>query len=206
MNSADWRALIEAYLDGRLSAEAFARRFNDAWEKSRNAGIRPLRAISELQVVVESFYADVLDAQEDGQINDDELREAARRARRDLESDPPPATTFEPQSGQESMRVFSVQLQGCARAGCLIALIWVGLCLLQIYYVSQAIQNNWGWDAFPSVVVGLVLAFVPIIGNVLAFFGATENGWPVWVAAIVFFGAPIAAWVSGWWRWRRFRR
>ncbi len=205
MSSADWRALIEAYLDGRLSAEAFARRFNDAWDQGRRAGQRAPRAIAELQVVVEGFYADVLDAQEDGQVNDDELREAARRARNGVEDDGAPATSFEPMGGPEAMRAITVQLNGCARVGCLVALIWLGLCLLQIHYVSEAIQNDWGWDAFPSVIVGLLLAFVPIVGNALAFIGATENGWPAWMAAVVFFAAPVAAMISGWWRWRRFR-
>ncbi|HWA00940.1 MAG TPA: hypothetical protein VG841_11570 [Caulobacterales bacterium] len=203
MNAGDWRALIEAYLDGRLSAEAFARRFNDAWSQSRRAGERAPRAVAELQVVVEAFYADVLDAQEDGRVNDDEMREAARRARPQLDAAVTP--TIETMGGPENIRAFSVQLGGCARVGCVAGLVWLALCLLQIHYVSEAIQHSFGWDAFPSVLVGVVIAFVPIVGNALAFLGATQNGWPAWMAAVVFFAAPVMAMLSGWWRWRRFR-
>ena len=54
MTSGDWRALIEAYLNGRLSAEAFMRRFVDAW---RNSGSPVPNAIAALQSHVEAFEA-----------------------------------------------------------------------------------------------------------------------------------------------------
>ncbi|MBS0386640.1 MAG: hypothetical protein JSS00_14965 [Proteobacteria bacterium] len=77
MSPADWRALIEAYLDGRLSAEAFMRRFVQAWQDSDHPAPR---AIADLQVVVEAFEADVRAAMEDSQVNDDEMRRAAQNA------------------------------------------------------------------------------------------------------------------------------
>ena len=77
MNAADWRALIEAYLDGRLSAEAFMRRFVEAWRQSEGGAPR---AIADLNVVVEAFEAEVMAAMEDGQVNDDEMRRAAQNA------------------------------------------------------------------------------------------------------------------------------
>ncbi|MFN3466037.1 MAG: hypothetical protein ACK4X1_18375, partial [Terricaulis sp.] len=61
MSPSDWRALIEAYLDGRLSAEAFMRRFVDGWRAS--GGAVP-RAIAAMQTTVEAFEADVLEAGE----------------------------------------------------------------------------------------------------------------------------------------------
>ena len=204
MTSADWRALIEAYLDGRLSAEAFMRRFIEAWQHSPSA---IPHAIAGLQPHVEAFEARVGQAQEEGAINDDELRQAAQRALSNLGEDSNVAPqTFDRTRAREEMRRFSVQLTGCAGIGCIIALIWVALCILQIYFVSEWIQQALGWGAWPSAVVGFILAFVPIIGNVLAFLGATQEGWPVWVAAIVFFAAPAATLISGWTRWRRYGR
>jgi len=200
---ADWRALIEAYLDGRLSAEAFMRRFIEAWRASDG---RVPGAIASLQSHVEAFEADVTDAREDGVVNDDELRQAAQRARAMLGEDPGPTIapqTFDRTRAREDFRRFQVQATGCAGVGCVIALIWVALCILQIYFVSEWIQAEFEWGAWPSAVAGFILAFVPIIGNVLAFLGATQEGWPSWLAAIIFFAAPAATLISGWTRWRQ---
>ena len=200
---ADWRALIEAYLDGRLSAEAFMRRFVEGWRAS--AGRVP-GAVASLQSHVEAFEAQVLDAQEEGVVNDDELRQAAQRALSMLEEDTGPAVaphTFDRTLAREDVRRFQVQMSGCVGVGCIIALIWVALCILQIYFVSEWIQAEFEWGAWPSAVIGFVLAFVPIIGNVLAFLGATQEGWPAWLAAIIFFAAPAATLISGWTRMRQ---
>ena len=203
MTPADWRALIEAYLDGRLSAEAFMRRFVEGWRAS--AGRVP-GAVASLQSHVEAFEAQVLDAQEEGVVNDDELRQAAQRALSMLEEDTGPAVaphTFDRTRAREDVRRFQVQMSGCVGVGCVIALIWVALCILQIYFVSEWIQAEFEWGAWPSAVIGFVLAFVPIIGNVLAFLGATQEGWPAWLAAIIFFAAPAATIISGWTRMRQ---
>ncbi|MBL8536050.1 MAG: hypothetical protein JNM59_01460 [Hyphomonadaceae bacterium] len=202
MTPADWRALIEAYLDGRLSAEAFVRRFIEGW----TAGAPLPRAIADLQVVVEQFEARVRDAGEEGAVEDDDLRQAAQRARALLQEEPAVAPhTFDRTRAREDMRRFQVQMTGCAGVGCLLALIWVGLSLLQVFFVIEWVQRNFEWPALFSTIGGFVLAFVPVIGNVLAFLGATEFWhWPTWVAAIVFFAAPAATLISGWTRWRRF--
>ncbi|MEQ1489840.1 MAG: hypothetical protein ABL932_04760, partial [Terricaulis sp.] len=140
MSPADWRALIEAYLDGRLSAEAFMRRFVDGWRTS--SGSAP-RAIVALQSTVEAFEAEVLDAGEEGAVNDDELRQAAERALANLGEEPPVAPhTFDRTRAREDMRRFQVQMRGCAGLGCVIALIWVALCLLQINFVIEWIHAN----------------------------------------------------------------
>jgi hypothetical protein len=207
VTAADWRALIEAYLDGRLSAEAFMRRFMDAW---RAGGERP-RAVEALQSHVEAFEADVLEAGEDGAVNDDELRQAAQRGLANLaeESDAPVSAqqTFDRTRAREDIRRFSFQATGCLGIGCIIALVWVALGVLQINYVIVELQLVFGTGA-PIIAfgAGLVLAFVPIIGNVLAFLGATHQGWPTWLAAIVFFAAPAVTIISGWTRWRRYQR
>lgn len=202
MTPGDWRALLEAYLDGRLSAEAFMRRFVDAW---RAVSGRVPGAIATMQAHVEAFEAAVLAAGEEGVVDDDELRQAAQRALYNL-TDEPTITpqTFDRTRAREEMRRMQIQVRGCAGIGCLIAIVWVALCLLQITFVSDWIQNAFGWSAWPSAFVGFFLAFVPIVGNVLAFLAATElRDWPTWLAAVVFFAAPAATLLSGWSRWRR---
>ena len=205
MTSAEWRALIEAYLDGRLSAEAFMRRFVDAWRVSASARPRPIAA---MQPTVEAFEAAVLRAGEEGAVSDDELRQAAARAHSALAEEPAVAShTFDRTRAREDMRRFRIQMHGCAGAGCAIAALWVALCLLQIIFVSDWVQQTLGWSAWPSAFVGFFLAFVPVAGNVLAFLDATQfRDWPWWLAALVFFAAPAATLFSGWSRWRRFRR
>ena len=208
MNAADWRALIEAYLDGRLSAEAFMRRFMEGWNTS---GVRPPRAIADLQVHVEAFEADVTAALEDAQVNDDEMRRAAQNALGELRDDDgpprPQAQTFDRARAREDVRRFGFQMSGCAGMGCVIALAWLALCLLQINFVSDYVQQTLHLSAWPSAFLGFFLAFVPIVGNLLAFLDATQfRGWATWVAAVVFFAAPFVTMLSGWSRWRRYRR
>ncbi|MBC7769882.1 MAG: hypothetical protein H7124_13955 [Phycisphaerales bacterium] len=202
MNPGDWRALIEAYLDGRLSAEAFMRRFVDAWRASRGAAPR---AIALMQPHVEAFEAQVNEAREDGAVSDDELRQAAQRALTNLSEEPTVSPhTFDRVRAREDMRRFEVQFSRIAGLGCLIALAWVALCVLQVFVVIEWVQLSFAWPALPSTIVGAVLAFVPVIGNVIAFMGATEIwNWPAWLAAIVFFAAPAVTIFSGWTRWRR---
>lgn len=200
MNAADWRALIEAYLDGRLSPEAFARRFLEGVASSTTGP----QAIEDLYPAVEAFNEEAQRA--DGYTtNDDDMRMAASRALRALREEPAisPSHTFDRTRAREELRRFQVQMTGCAGIGCAIFALWIGLCVLQIYYVSEWIQSQFEWGAWPSAVLGFILAFVPIIGNVLAFLGATQEGWATWAAAIVFFAAPAATLLSGWSRWRR---
>jgi hypothetical protein len=203
VTAGDWRALIDAYLDGRLSAEAFARRFVESWRASRGQPVS--HAIQDLLVTVEAFEADVLEAQEEGAVSDDELRNAAQRARANLNEETPVSPhTFDRTRARDDMRRFQVQMSGCAGAGCIIALIWVALCVLQINFVIEWIHANWIDNVWLSALIGFFLAFVPIVGNVLAFLGATAAGWPMWIAAIIFFAAPAATILSGWSRYRRY--
>jgi len=204
MSAADWRALIEAYLDGRLSPEAFMRRFVEAWESSRE----PIpEAVARLQPHVEAFEAQLSEEREEGAVNDDELRQAAQRALAGLAEDIIVSPhTFDRTRAREDMRRFEIRVQRLAGLGCLIAFAWVALCILQINYVIEWIHANLIANVWLSAILGFFLAFVPVIGNVLAFLGSSAAGWPTWVAAIVFFAAPAATFLSGWTRWCRPRR
>jgi hypothetical protein len=134
------------------------------------------------------------------------MSQAAQMARRDLSDEPPlTAHTFDRTRAREDMRRFRIQVAGCAGAGCVIALAWVALCVLQVFIVIEWVQDAFNLPALIATVMGAVLAFVPIVGNVLAYLGATEIwNWPAWVAAIVFFAAPAVTILSGWSRWRRY--
>lgn len=201
MTVVDWRALIEAYLDGRLSADAFARRFSEAWIAQANDRFRPPQAVTDLFAAVEQ-YADAGPA--DG--NDDDMRQSATRALAQLASEPPVAQhTFDRTRAREEMRRFQIHMRGCAGAGCLLAVIWIALCVLQINFVIEWIHANLIDNVWLSAVLGFFLAFAPVVGNLLAFLGASAAGWPAWLAAIVFFAAPAGTLLSGWARWRRHR-
>ncbi|MGD9814176.1 MAG: hypothetical protein AB7Q23_01445 [Hyphomonadaceae bacterium] len=199
MPLADWRALIEAYLDGRISADGFARRFNEAWIAQANARVGAHPALSGLFGAVEQFSESDPES-----ANDDDMRQAAQRALAELGEEPAIAPhTFDRTRAREEMRRFQVHMTGCAGVGCLLVLVWVALCVLQINFVIEWIHANVIPNVWLSSVVGFFLAFVPIVGNVLAFLGATAAGWATWLAALVFFAAPAVTLFSGWSRWRR---
>ncbi len=205
MTPAEWRALIEAYLEGRIGPDAFSRRLLEAARAERARGGRLPSAIEQLALAAEAFEADNAAHRQD-EPNDEALLETARRAIAPIEDmSPTTARTHDRARAREDMRRFSVQMSGCAGMGCVIALIWLGLCLLQVSAVSAQVQAYLGWSAAPATFAGFALAFIPVVGNVIAFFGATDQwGWAVWQAALVFFAAPAATLFSGWARWRQY--
>lgn len=177
------------------------RRFIEAWQNSPRA---IPQAIVALQPHVEAFESQVAETREEGAVNDDELRQAAQRALFNLGEDVSVGPqTFDRTRAREEVRRFEIHVKRLASLGCLIAFIWVALCVLQINYVIQWIYENAIPNVFLSAIIGFFLAFVPIVGNLLAFLGATQEGWPLWIAALIFFAAPAATFLSGWTRWRR---
>jgi hypothetical protein len=206
MTSSEWRALIEAYLDGRLSADAFTRRFLEASRTAQERIQSIPSAIEGLRYVVEAYDAGA--APGDPLKSDEtELRRACEAALMGLSQGGGAPRTFDRARAREDMRRFTIQMTGCAGMGCAIAFLWLALCLLQIFAVSDQIQAVLDWPAAPATFAGIVLAFIPIIGNALAFFGAKDQwGWDIWLAALVFFAAPAATLFSGWSRWRRYGR
>ena len=209
MIEAEWRALLEAFLEDRISAEAFARRFLEAFNAARRDG-RPVPvAIAELQTLVEQFDAEA-QGRDEGDVDPRQLRAAAARVRSALEDGPsiaPGARTYDRARVREDMRRFQIQMTGCAGIGCALALLWVVLCLVQITFVSDLVQRALGFSAWPSAFIGFFLAFVPVVGGILAFIDATQyRGWHPLLAAIIFFAAPAATLISGWSRWRRYGR
>ena len=205
MSTADWRALLEALLEGRLSPYAFSRRFMEAVRACKAQGEPLPDGIRDMVSAVEAFEAEVSDS-DDMSVSSVEIERAAQHALSGLHDTQTAPRTFDRSRAREEMRRFRVQMSGCAGAGCVIGLVWVALCLLQIIYVSEYVQHALEMSAWPSAFIGFFLAFVPVIGNVLAFLDATEiRHWPPFWAALVFFAAPAITLISGWMRWMRFR-
>jgi len=205
MSPAEWRALLEAFVNGRISADAFHRRFFEGWHAS-GSGSRVPAAIETLFMTVEAYSEDP-ELRNSYSASEEEMLAAARKALAELREAGAGLTgarTYDRARTREDMRRFQVSLSRLAGLGCFIALAWIGLCLLQIFAVSDQIQSVLEWPAALATLAGVVLAFVPIVGNIIAFFGATDVwGWETWIAAVVFFAAPAATLLSGWLRWWR---
>ncbi len=212
MTVAEWRALLEAFIEGRIGPDAFERRFLDAWREERDNHLPSPPAIESLMEVVDAYCGDP-DLFKPGDADEAELREAARRALARLnEGGAEPtggfrARTYDRVRAREDIRRFQVQMNQIVGLGCFIALAWIGLCLLQIFAVSDQVQSALAWPAALATFAGVILAFVPFLGNVIAFFGARDVwDWPTWTAALVFFAAPALTLLTAWLRWVRWAR
>jgi hypothetical protein len=194
---------LEALVARRIGPDAFQRRFLEAWRAERAARAPVSPAIEALAELVEAYDPD-FESRAANSPDEAELEQAARRALRELAEEGAPARTFDRARAREELRRFQFQMRQVVGYGCLIAFAWLALCALQVFAVSDQIQSVLGWPAVGATIVGFVLAFVPFIGNALAFFGAKDVwAWPAWLAAIVFFAAPAATLLSDWARWGR---
>lgn len=206
MTPADWRALLEAFVDRRIGPDAFQRRYIEGWRENRDAHIANPAAIDALFDVVEAYNPDE-ETRRREDADDDELMQAARRALAQLRAEGVAAgapRTYDRARAREELRRFQIGLNRLVGFGCLIAVVWIGLCLLQWSAVAAAVQSVLGWSATPAAIAGFILAFIPIVGSVIAFYGAAEVwDWNPWVAGLIFFAAPAATIFSGWMRWWR---
>ncbi len=55
---AEWRSLLESFVEGRMSGPDFERAFLDAWRHDRDNGIRVARAVDTLFYEVDAYCAD----------------------------------------------------------------------------------------------------------------------------------------------------
>lgn len=214
MTPADWRQLVDAYLGGRLSADTFRRRFSEAFDACVAARIGVPRAIQQLYFTVDAYGGDPMGRGHD--VTDDaDLIAAAKAAMRELAGEP--ALEADPRVS-EAERVEAAKtterrsrravytLGAIGFAGCLVALAWVAVVALQFFAASAQVQSLTNWGPGPSAVAGLVLAVIPIVGSVTAFFGAMDVwNWPWWGAALVFFAFPALTYAGAIQRWRTLR-
>lgn len=235
MGSSEWRALLTAFLEGRLSAATFAKRFSEAFDvvvKTRQP-VPP--RIQDLYFVVEAYAGDPLGRGHDV-TDDQDLRAAAAAALAAL-PEPEPVfadddvtagawapgadarqtgptgggpTIYGPDLRREEVRKearrAAFTLGAFGAAGCLVILAWLAVGILQFFAASAQIESLLKIGPAPSAILGLFVAFTPVLGSIVAFFGAKDVWqWPAWAAAVVFLVAPTLTLLGGADRWRRWR-
>jgi hypothetical protein len=201
MDRAHWQELIEAYLAGRLSAPAFSRRLIES-----AAAQVPPQALLPL-----------LDEVQSGSEDETRLRAAAQAALADLgpafasveteqgfggaqqgapDAFAPEAMVLDPEMQHKIRR--SVGVMGAfAGLGCLFMLGWVAIVVLQVFAIADQVQAQLDWSAVPSALSGILLAAIPIVGGVIAFFGARDEWqWHPILAGIVFLLLPTVSLVA----------
>jgi hypothetical protein len=228
MSPAGWRALISAFLEGRLSAAAFCKRFSEAFELVVRERRPVPQRVQDLYFVVEAYGGDPMGRGHD--VSDDrDLRAAAAAALAALPEavdsepvgadagvptpdlvilrEPPPGGGPRREEVRREVRRAAFTLGAVGVAGCLLGLAWIAVGILQFFAASAQIDAWLRLGPAPSAILGLLVAFTPILGSVVAFLGATSVwGWANWAAAIVFLLAPALTLIGGIDRWRRWRR
>jgi hypothetical protein len=205
MTVTQWRELIEAFVFGRISADAFKRRFMEAFAQATAARVTVPAAVQDLAYVVDAYAGDPM-ARGHDVADDEQLMVAAREAlarlpAENLEGAPGsgPMRELEPEEAAAHVRRAAFTVGAIGAVGCLFMVAWFAIGIMQFFAASAQVQAFTAWGPAPSTVIGLVLAFVPVIGSVVAFFGAKDVwGWNVWAAGAVFFAIPAATMISGW--------
>jgi hypothetical protein len=87
MTPLEWRALVDAYVGGRLSADTFKRRFVEAFEAAVAERASVPRSVQELYFTVEAYGGDPMGRGHDV-ADDAAMAEAARRALGQLAVEP----------------------------------------------------------------------------------------------------------------------
>lgn len=214
-----WRELIESYVLGRLSADSFRRRFLEAFASASRAP----PAVQDLYFIVEAYAGDPT-ARGHDVVDDAELMLAARRALLRLEPiaeepprSPPPyeeaggpepmSAPWPPRSGRRGPPLQAPPgLAFGLGIGCVLVALWFGVGVLQVFAIAEQVDRVAEIGPVLSTLAGLVMAFVPVLGSVIAFFGAVDGwGWPTWVGALVFLAFPLAVQTSSFLAWRRRR-
>jgi hypothetical protein len=212
MTPLEWRALVDAYVGGRLSADTFKRRFVEAFEAAVAERASVPRSVQELYFTVEAYGGDPMGRGHDV-ADDAAMAEAARRALGQLAVEPALAQDprIDEQERAEAYRTAEARARRAAftvgavgAAGCLLGLAWLVIVALQFFAASALVQSVTSWGPGSSAVVGLIVAVVPILGSVTAFFGAKDVWqWHWALAALVFFAFPAATYIGGWRQWVR---
>jgi hypothetical protein len=212
MTPAQWAELIESYVAGRLSADSFKRRFTEAFGAAVAARARAPAGVQELAYVVEAYAGDPTARGHD--VSDDhDMRGAAIAALRDLgafaegpgaaHTPPPPREdvrieSIDPEALRRQARTTAYTVGAIGAAGCGLALLYIGIGIVQLFAVAEQIQRVTDWGPVVATLGGFLLAFIPVVGGVIAYFGATDGwGWSNLVAGLVFFAFPITILLIG---------
>lgn len=204
MTPAQWRELIDAYASGRISADAFKRRFVEAFQTAVAQRAPTPAPVQELAYTVEAYAGDPT-ARGHDVADDEDLQRAARRALSLLPTEagagpgaPTAPTAEDIEAARARLRGAAFQFGALGAAGCLVAALWLAIGVLQFFAVAAQIQHVLGWGPAPSTIVAIPAAFTPVVGSVVAFFGAKDVWhWQPWLAALAFLAVPLASLLGG---------
>lgn len=203
MTPSAWRELIDAYVSGRLSADAFKRRFKEAFDSAVATRAPTPPSVQELAYTVEAYAGDPT-ARGHDVADDQDLQRAARKALSYLPADAetgaqaPAMPPEDIERVRERMRGAAIGFGAVGAAGCAILALWLVIGVLQFFAVAAQIQSFTDWGPAPSTIVAIPLAFVPVVGSVIAFFGAKDVwDWEPWLAALAFLAIPLASLLGG---------
>ena len=206
MTPAQWRELIDAYVSGRISADAFKRRFTEAFEGAVSTRAPTPAPVQDLAYTVEAYAGDPT-ARGHDIADDEDLQRSARRALALLPGDGAAGAQAAPGAGvsaqdmraaRERMRGAAISFGAVGAAGCVVALLWLAIGVLQFFAVAAQIQHVTQWGPAPSTLIAAPLAFLPVVGSVVAFFGAMDVWrWEPWMAAVAFLAVPLASLLGG---------
>jgi MFS family permease len=208
MTEAQWRELIDSYVAGRLSADSFKRRFLEAFSAQR---LVP-SAIQDLFFVVDAYGGDPMGRGHD--VTDDaQLMVAARRALLGLAPPetassgpgPRPAGPQTPPPGVAGRPPLGVppRLAAGIGMGCAVAATWAAVGILQVFAIAEQVDRVAHLGPVLSTVAAFVLTFIPVVGSVIAFFGAMDGWqWAPWLAGLVFLALPLTFQLGSLLAWR----
>lgn len=210
MTPSAWIELIDSYVAGRLSADSFKRRFTEAFQDAVNRRAAVPAGVQDLAFVVEAYAGDPMARGHD--VADDE--DLMRAARATIASLGGPARSPEPprmdQAGSipptsrdfEAERQRAVKHLGATLAvGCGMAIAYLAIMILQIFAIADQVQSVTGIGAVLSSIGALMLTLMPLIGGVIAYFGATDVWqWSPWAAGLLFIVLPMTTLIVGWLR------
>jgi hypothetical protein len=207
MTPLDWRQLIEAFVEGRLGADAFRRRFLEAFEACVAARAPVPAPVQTLYFTVEAYGGDPMGRGHD--VTDDaDLAHAARQAFETLAGEPELARDPRVRADEievaraeadRRQRRAALTLSAFGALGCAAAIAYLLIGVLQLFAAAAQVQAVLGWGPAPATLAGLMLAFIPVVGSMVAFFGAKDVwDWPLWAAAAVFFAIPALTIFGGW--------
>ncbi len=71
--------------------------------------------------------------------------------------------------------------------GCAIQIVWFGIGCAQLFAIMDFAALHWGLGSFISFIVGLLLAYIPIVGTGCGICGAVYAwGWSWWAACLLY--------------------
>ncbi|MDX2233308.1 MAG: hypothetical protein NW200_02305 [Hyphomonadaceae bacterium] len=206
MTPGAWRELIDAYVAGRLSADAFKRRFTEAFEAAVASRAPTPASVQDLAYTVDAYAGDPM-ARGHDVADDEDLLRAARRALSLLPEDAtaeaiaPPMDALSAEdlrAARDRMRGAAIGFGAVGAAGCAVAALWIAIGVLQFFAVAAQIQSVSDWGPAPSTLIAIPLAFIPVVGSIVAFFGAKDVwGWEPWAAALAFLALPLVSLLGG---------